>query len=107
MRGTGTCLYRSEDSEGNTLSCAVGCRIPDAIYTGQMEKVGSVHALVRSMPIGLPKEIYTYVELFGNLQSVHDNAIHDDDKFHRGVLEANLKSVAERFDLIFTKPEGF
>ena len=102
------CLYRSEDGK---LSCAVGCRIPDAVYDPQMDvpdrTTGGtvVRSLIERFRDVLPPEIPAYKSMFEALQNVHDSCLlTGDGSFDRIRLGNRLRDVAEEFKLTFTVP---
>jgi hypothetical protein len=103
----GKCSYRME-VDGKTLMCAVGCRIPDAVYVPAMDAGEgglAAHALIASFGRVLPLEISEYHEMFGALQGVHDSDSHEADAFNFKVLERSLQRVANAFGLTFTVPQ--
>lgn len=59
------CMYRGD----NGTMCAVGCRIPDSAYTPDMEGKNA-HTVSRMESV--PPELPTYVDMFADLQRVHD-----------------------------------
>lgn len=67
---SGYCMYRGEEGR----SCAVGCLIPDDVYSQSMEDL-RVAALVGAFGTRLPPFIKEHVELLSRLQSVHDSAV--------------------------------
>lgn len=100
-----SCRYRA-----GTLSCAVGCRIPDPAYTEDMDKsstsggTGVVNLLKRFADV-LPPEIKEYSHMFGSLQGVHDSAITSPDgTFVLARLGEDLQDVADSFSLTLTVP---
>ncbi len=104
-----TCLYRAGE-----LSCAVGCRIPDNVYTPEMdipksaEEGTGIENLVKNFRDVLPKEIILYKNMFSQLQSVHDNygnRIYSTNTFVIERLADQLAGVAAQFGLKFTKPQ--
>jgi len=105
---TVACFYRQPNS---TNKCAVGCRIPDAVYTPEMDKSTdeggtSVSSLIKRFGDVLPPEIKEYEEMFSNLQVVHDSCLQNSDgTFNISRLNEELSRVALRFDLTFTVPQ--
>jgi hypothetical protein len=65
---SGSCRYRTEDG----LKCAVGCLIPDEMYSDLMEDT-SIHSFPDQFP-----DVYEYlggeqtIILLSDLQSIHD-----------------------------------
>jgi hypothetical protein len=105
--GMNQCLYRAE-YDGKTLSCAVGCRIPDATYEPAMDALDdtSVDILVEEFGNVLPKEIEEYLPMFERLQSAHDDSSHTvAGGFNLKVLGKRLECIATEFGLNFTNPE--
>lgn len=100
------CRYRA-----GKLSCAVGCRIPDALYIPEMddpEDFGgtSVQDLIIRTGYFLPVEIKEYRDMFSMLQQAHDTCmINEDGKFNIPILITKLEYVAEEFKLKLTIPE--
>lgn len=106
------CYYRITDADGATLSCAVGCRIPDAVYDSEMDQeVGvmgtGLTSLLRRFKAVLPAEIVAYEDMFDRLQGVHDGEFGRliDGKFDLNRLELRLTEVATDCGLTFTKPQ--
>lgn len=101
-----TCMYRAPGG----LSCAVGCRIPDAIYVPEMDKSTdtkgtAVWTIVNRFSDVLPPEIGTYVSMFGELQGIHDGCpTNVDGTFRLDSLEHKLRNAAEIHGLTFTPP---
>jgi hypothetical protein len=103
--GFAGCRYRA-----GTLSCAVGCRIPDAAYTEDMD-IGTGHGgtnvsiLLRRFADVLPPEIKAYKDMFRSLQGVHDIArTNPDGTFKLAYLAEGLQYVADAFSLTFIEP---
>jgi hypothetical protein len=109
----GNCLYRAE-VDGQTLSCAVGCRIPDDVYVPDMDVAtgdcgtGVSGILLRFGDV-LPPEIKAYHTMFEHIQSAHDyfsgEASFADWEGSTERLDSRLKKIAEIHGLTFTKPE--
>lgn len=87
----GMCYYRSPKG----LMCAVGCRIPDRVYTTEMEG-RDVYNLLRTFKDVVPPEISEYVELFDALQGVHDASRSWTSLTE---LKGSLRQVANKFNL--------
>ncbi len=101
-----SCRYRS-----GTLSCAVGCRIPDSVYVEDMDKSDSdgggtsVARLITRFGEVLPPEIKAYEQMFARLQGVHDGGVTDlNGSFKLEYLEQDLREIAKMFELTFTVP---
>lgn len=98
------CFYRA-----GSLSCAVGCRIPDEVYSPRMDSSAGdtdVGTLIARFGHVLPPEIEEYEDMFSHLQYVHDTCLLGEDKnFDLVELEQKLSRVARDFRLTFTKPE--
>jgi hypothetical protein len=71
--GSASCKYRIKTND-KVLSCAVGCRIPDEIYTKSMDADNGfgVYNLIHNYK-SLPEEIKQYKDMFAELQGVHDD----------------------------------
>lgn len=70
---TPKCVYRSE----NGLSCAIGCLIPDSLYTSAIEgtpvRGGSGTLLLTVLrKANVPVDNYADVSFLSDLQGVHD-----------------------------------
>jgi len=98
----GACAYRSMDG----LMCAVGCRIPDAVYTDEMEEKHMAE-LVDKFEI-LPMEFYAYQDMFTELQDVHDDwsfGYNAQRYTWEEWLNYKLPILAEEFGLTFARPQ--
>lgn len=84
------CVYRGEHG----AACAVGCRIPDRVYTPDMEDKG-VYLLVEEHGHVLPPEIAEYEDMFSDLQDAHDNYYRGDTNR----LKERLKATASMYGL--------
>lgn len=107
------CYYRvAATADVPALSCAVGCRIPDAVYQPLMDNPGdgesiSVHDLVENFGSILPPEIPAYIDMFSRLQQVHDNTWNTENGvFVLDRLEVMLRQIATEFQLNFNVPQG-
>lgn len=103
QRDGGICVYRGKEGS----MCAVGCRIPDATYTPDMEG-NPTHDLIEHFGSKLPAEIVAYADMFEQLQQVHDNWTfggNDSIITWNDWLAHRLPAVAQQFGLTFTKPE--
>lgn len=103
--GGGLCKYRHKEGD-NTLSCAVGCRIPDVMYKPEMEQRNVNLLLYHNYT--LPAEIKAYEDMFTAVQKVHDNWPDTNPGgkvYTTDYLDEELPKVALEFGLIFTKPE--
>jgi hypothetical protein len=109
------CAYRSVEESGEILSCAVGCRIPDDVYTPEMDiSVGSIKNnsigpgtglvnLLKRFHSVLPVEIISYRGMFSELQSIHDNCpLNEDQTFDIVCLDSQLKICADRNNLEYS-----
>lgn len=107
-----TCLYRTPSG----LSCAVGCRIPDAVYKAEMDDEDAynnqrngtgIYELLEVFGSELPDEIEAYSTMFSRLQAVHDDCTTTaDGSFNLNELTIRLNGVATHFHLTFTKPQA-
>lgn len=91
----GTCAYRGE---GGT-SCAVGCLIPDALYSSEFEnKAVAADVFKKTLEaLGLTG----HIKLLRSLQSAHDGSLHDGSV---GRWEVSMESIAEANNLTYTGP---
>lgn len=73
--------WRTTNSDGKVLRCAVGCLIPDHLYTPALETVGTVEALFAYFPPGqglaehlgvTPQNRDMIIDALVQLQAVHD-----------------------------------
>lgn len=95
----GACRYRTQDG----LSCAVGCLIPNELYSVEIEHK-SVHTLFKKgddASIAIANFLgEDNKELLSALQMVHDCARQkEDDSFDHTSLKTRLKVVATEFNL--------
>ncbi len=87
----GACRYRLHN-----LKCAVGCHIPDEIYSINMENRG-VNSLIAEF--NTPAFFYNHVELLRALQRTHDNR----GNWHStGYMQYSLETIAGEFGLNMT-----
>jgi hypothetical protein len=98
------CLYRTPT--GN--SCAVGCLIPDDMYSEDMEGK-SVGQLLGRQVGGLNGELHDFFEgvdwgLLQDLQQLHDN---ESNWENSAVLSERLFAVAKEYDLKVAFMDGF
>jgi len=83
------CAYRSLNSEGNKISCAVGCLISDANYDESIENTPV--ASVLEQPVYRDIDISDYMmELLTDLQDIHDTNVNS-----WGNLPFAFKKLAE------------
>lgn len=95
LDSTDMCSYRG----ANGTSCAVGCLIPDDVYTRGMESQG-VHSLVdwcETQGITLPAEIPEHINMLCELQKLHDLWFKSNGVAR--YLNMGLSAVASQFDL--------
>ncbi len=91
---TEQCLYRHQLRNGKVLKCAVGCLIPNRLYTPRMEgktwKQISVMFLRVGAELSLPSHFY--IEL---------QQAHDDWAVHKSIREFKneMRNIAIRNDL--------
>lgn len=102
-----TCMYRGV----NGTSCAVGCRIPNDVYTPEMDvrvtgfDGTNVTALLQRFGPALPEELTAYKTMFARLQEVHDGCMTNaKGEFELDELERRLQNVANDHGLTFTRP---
>jgi hypothetical protein len=94
------CAYRGD----NGTMCAVGCRIPDSMYSSKMEGESATSLL----PVfDLPAEIHEYSAMFQDLQYAHDSHSNraEDGYFDKTRLSDHLRNIAEKHKLTFTAPQ--
>lgn len=89
----GPCKYRSFDG----LKCAVGCLIPDELYTPKMEG-GDVESLYDNFD--LPHE--EHLSLLLRLQAMHDEKFYWGDNGLNSKGELEIKYIAKHFNLVYT-----
>ena len=66
-KGGDNCLYRGTDNK----KCAIGCLIPDELYTADMEGIAVTSLLTKFSSLGqLFKDIYP--SMLDDLQTIHD-----------------------------------
>lgn len=100
------CKYRTEDG----LSCAVGCRIPDEMYTDDMEARNASYLIdgFNDGKYSLPSELPAYKDMFTELQRVHDGWPNvgslEHPMYHKGDLDEELQRVAIKFGLTYNSP---
>jgi hypothetical protein len=101
------CFYRK-----GSLSCAVGCRIPDAVYDPEMDVAvdshgTSVSSLIKRFGSVIPAEIKLYEGMFERLQYTHDQCNQNKDgSFDLDDLSGKLANDAQSLGLTFTNPQG-
>lgn len=101
------CEYRTV-IDGETLMCAVGCRIPESVYTPAMDEstdnTGTgLQNLIHRFADVLPVEITEYRGMFNQLQSAHDNCrTHNDGTFDLTSLDVRLADTAAVFGLEYS-----
>jgi hypothetical protein len=88
------CRWRVERPGHVTLMCAVGCLIPEELYTAKMERVSTLEALFACYPdvadaIGATDN---NTQLLYELQSVHDH-------YGPSLWPAALRNVAIKFGI--------
>lgn len=101
---TGACVYR----DGNGLSCALGCLIPDSLYTPQIETAAMFHIIDDSPTV----ESITLGEILGkigieprqyklllDLQNAHDKLL---QHFKEG-WETRMREIADNHKLKWTE----
>lgn len=86
--GNVLCVYRT--AEG--LSCAVGCLIPDDMYTPAMEEIGGVCRLLTDIPDAIPLYFKDQRDFLMELQTIHDQVEIDE-------WRSELRLLAEYHDL--------
>lgn len=88
----GRCRYKYEDTK-----CAVGCLIPDEMYSGRMENKGFTSLLIHAETeeYSLPEVITNpkHRAILKNLQVVHDNG---DNWISETKLRTELAKVAKK-----------
>lgn len=90
--GRQVCAYKGE----NGLSCAVGCLIPDDVYTRNMEgkSVVCMDIYCPSMNLDLAGFFRKHSQLLGELQSLHDSQLFSVEDWPE-----RLAVIAERHNL--------
>lgn len=97
----GNCWYRSPDG----LSCAVGCHIPDELYSPVLEKK-SITTICDTYIADVPAEqreairaLIPSLELAQALQVIHDSSYSWDENGLTDAAKRELGNVAGRFSL--------
>jgi hypothetical protein len=93
-KATEKCLYRHQLRNGKVLKCAVGCLIPDRLYTPRMEGKtwGQINNMFPQVVAKLSLPSHFYIEL----QQVHDDwATHNSLR----TFKDKMRSLALRNDL--------
>lgn len=88
------CRYRVFQPDGTVLKCAIGCLIPDHVYTRSLEMTPLTGAKFREIT-GL---CIHQMSLAFALQGAHDKAHRTGDAFGEVIL-GNLRDVADAFKL--------
>jgi len=90
----GTCVYRGD----NGRMCAVGCLIPDELYSGDLERTSSDDVCAVLGPKGwAPAE---HKELLSDLQWMHDTYMKGPAS--RSTVERYLENTAADYRLVYT-----
>jgi hypothetical protein len=114
----GTCAYRTEEGK----SCAIGCLIPDDLYTEAMEGASgwalttSINdrdfaydkadaALVSAMKKVYPGMTLDDALLLARLQNIHDSAVISTAGFNGVEFEDRMRELARDKGLIYTPPK--
>lgn len=93
-----SCRYRTESG----LSCAVGCLIPDRLYSPSFEGASAPKVIKLLYDAGLA-DWREHRQLLQELQWVHDECtVLDDNSFNIWSLRARLADLADRFKLEFS-----
>jgi len=100
----GICAYRGVDG----TKCAVGARIPDSVYSPDMEGK-NMSCLMECFGDALPPEFTAYEPMYAAVQNVHDYWDHQGHRSN-GVtwndwLDVRLEQAAKELNLTFTKPQ--
>jgi hypothetical protein len=110
-RNGNKCMYRGD----NNTACAVGCLIPDHIYSPKMENVG-LSSLLESGKEPNPRELAlrnaladsslpsTTWPLLRELQYVHDEYMPMYEGENMDAWEDAMKMAAFTFNLNYTQP---
>lgn len=92
------CRYRTTDG----LSCAVGCLIPDELYSPSFEGSGA-SKVIRELYARGHADWYEHQALLEGFQWAHDeNCPLEDGSFDLKTLRTRLAQLAERFKLEFS-----
>lgn len=105
----GSCMYRGVD---NTM-CAVGCLIPDRLYSKELEnrpaRNHSVIAVLEKARVLTPKQAADTINssertpskayLLDRLQEVHDLSTGDTDQAWREYMQKRLAALADAYGL--------
>ena len=94
-----TCMYRTPSG----LMCAVGCLIPDEIYTPDMEGEDAYYVVRRYLiPAGLIGDESD--PLLADLQWAHDTRMPREPAQSLADWEQHMSAIASRHGLIYTPP---
>jgi hypothetical protein len=98
LSGISNCMYRQRTSSGKTLMCAVGCLIPDSVYTDDLEGKAVYSDLVLSilgLDLQLPGRGNLYL-LLSQWQEVHDNCLAEPSSYFMN-LDYHTKEIIHKF----------
>lgn len=124
------CMYRTQ-REGKTLSCAVGCLIPDKVYDPSIERATvavfrdaklpekdqfitekisgeTLHEYTCRVAVrGVLDALEVNYDLLAEMQGIHDHSLSVvNQRLHAtfvAYVNANFKALAERRDLAYTE----
>ncbi len=91
LYGDGTCAYRGDEG----TKCAIGCLIPDDVYTEDMEGRGIAENLSEDWDFPVLRRLFNTQhkqELAFDLQAVHDQADPFTEKYIRQRMEVVAKA---------------
>jgi hypothetical protein len=113
--GGTSCRYRLEQDNGPTLSCAVGCLIPDDVFEPGIEgsSIGAILSLAEdyekaggldNMPAHkwLYENVREHLHLLQDLQRAHDGHMKGETAMLR--WECQMRAIAAYRNLTYTEP---
>lgn len=108
----GNCRYRMEDpNSGEVLRCAIGCLIPDELYSPEMEGAGVTPLIFDAEFKGyeLPEILINASaddrDFLSQLQRVHDQGLSWDEHGLTKAGEERMRQIANDFHLRYEAPQ--
>lgn len=93
MKAVTACAYRGNDG----TACAVGCLIPDHLYSSELELKRVCSVLDKHSITDWAKSLNPHRDFLVELQIVHDSesVLNDDGSFDIEILKNNLHNAAK------------